>query len=482
MQKTYFLIALLILVLHVSLQAQKKLQLPSRGLSFYAAKDSSASVRMITLMQFWARYQELNEGTVYKNQQRSQAFDLSIRRFSFIPVFQISPRLLMLFNVTGISNAGNAPNQPSLSLSFTDAYAEYKFSDKLFIGAGLSQWTGLSRLTVDGVATLINADLPAFQYPLLNRLDRISRSIGIYAKGRLAKLNYRLMLADPFTPPAQTQAANTGGGSPSGGILKAPAGNAQVQVAYLNPAAIAPLLQGYAQWEFLDKEPNIIPFENNTYFGTKRIFNLGGGFMWRSKGVLTPENISLQDASQPASSNNPLIVQEAAVSDFKAFALDLFLDYRLSPKLDGIVAYAGFFMIDLGKNYYTIAGNQNIGAANPNRLPGISGAGNGLPATGTGNSFYSQLGYLAPKGFISEANRFGIFATYQYSDFEALAEAVQIYETGLNWFIAGNGLKCTLQYRNRPEFEGEAAFGEVASTARVARRKSEMILQVQMSF
>lgn len=475
-----------LLLSSINVKSQNKnnrnpLRFPSQGLTYYTAKDSSSYIRFIGLLQFWVRNTEMNPGTLYKNEPVNNYTDFTIRRLALINVFQIHPRLLFLTNISSTSNSSNIAQQTNLSLGFADAYGEYKFSDKLFIGAGLHQWTGFSRLNLEGVGTMVNLDIPKFQFPFINQLDRNNRMLGIYAKGRLGKLDYRISLNDPFVPVLPSGAANSGSGSPSGGLVGKPSGNAQVNVAYYNPAARSKMVLSYLKWQFLETEYNKIPYETGNYLGQKRIFNIGAGLAYRKDGMLNPEVIELQDPSLPVSNTNPLIVKSANKQDVFCYAIDAFLAYRFTKKQDGINIYTGYYHTGMGNNYYNVSATNQTVTVGSSASP-INGPGGSMPSSGTGHTFYVLAGYLAPVGFINANNRFGVFGTYQNSKFEALKDPVQVYEAGINWLVSGNGLKITAQYRNRPVYKGLAAFGKTESTATVDNRKSEMLLQMQISF
>ncbi|AEE54664.1 hypothetical protein [Haliscomenobacter hydrossis] len=465
----------------VTAQLETPVVIPAQGFTFFSAKDSSVYIRFLGLMQFWARSINANPGTMYKNQPVTHYADFTIRRLVAVSLFQLHPRLLFVTGLGSTANASSSAFQTNLNLGFADAYGEYKFSNKFYLGAGLHQWTGFSRLNLEAIGTMVNLDIPKFQFPFINQLDRNNRMLGVYIKGELGRFDYRLSLNDPFTPTFSTAAANTGNGSPAGGMLNAPAGNAQIKVAYFNPSAKSKLLQGYYKWQFLDKELHKIPYETGNYLGLKRVFNLGAGFAFRKKGMLIPTSIEALNPAMPASETNPVLLKSADSKDIFCFAADAFLAYRFSSKLDGINIYTGYFYTNLGDNFYTVSGTNQTVSATPN-LTSINGPGAAIPAAGTGNTFYFLTGYLLPKGFINQATRWGLFGTYQHSTFEALQDPVHLYELGVNWLITGNGLKLTAQYRNRPIFQGVSAFGDNSSTAQETSRKGELALQMQLNF
>ncbi|MEI6408229.1 MAG: hypothetical protein WCR52_02505 [Bacteroidota bacterium] len=161
-------------------------------------------------------------------------------------------------------------------------------------------------------------------------------------------------------------------------------------------------------------------------------------------------------------------------------AVDAMLMCPFRKKGDGITAYAAFYHLNLGNNYYTVVPINAITSAGSDVSP-INGAGTAFPTTGTGNSLYIKLGYLAPEHWAGRS-RLGVFGTYQYSKLEALKDAVQVFETGINWFLSTNKVKLSCLYRNRPVYQGSAASGNSTGNAVVADRKGEVIAQLQFNF
>jgi hypothetical protein len=479
------LLLILFFLVQVAAFAQEEINYPEKEkekkpTQLNLNKEGTVNVRFVTLMQTWIRSGALNPGSVYKEQTRSSLTDISVRRIVFTTIAQLSPRALVLLNLEGSSNSGDGSFQPGLDVGVLDAYGEYKINKYLFIGAGLHQWTGLSRLNVDGVGSLLNLDQPLFQQPTWNKLDRLGRVMGIYAKGDIGKFNYRLSVNEPFATSASAFAANSGKGSPAGGSINNEAKNAQLNVAYMNPSTTSKLVQGYVEYAFWEKENHISPYEISTYHGEKKLLNIGTGFFYRHNGMLTPTQIALRDAALPESSTNPKLIKAADETDLFCYAVDAILMYPFSKKMDGITAYAAYYHLNLGNNYYTVSAINPVTGAGSG-ASSINGAGYAFPTTGTGNFFYTKLGYITPKNWFGNA-RLGAFGTYQHTKLEALQDAVQVYETGINWFINTNKVKLTALYRNRPIYKGNAAYSNIKSNAVVDERKGEFIAQFQFNF
>lgn len=442
--------------------------------------EGTGNIRFITLMQAWYRVAELNPGSVYKGKERNDLSDISVRRLVLTTVAQLSPEVLILVNVSATANSGDTSFQQGLNTALLDAYGEYKVNKYLYIGAGLHQWTGLSRLNVDGVGSIINLDHPLFQQVTWNRLDRLGRMMGIYGKGEIYNLNYRLSVNEAFTVNVSPFAADTGRGSPNGGFINEEAKNAQEGVAYFNPVATSKLIQGYFEYNFWEKENHTTPYETNTYHGEKKLLNVGTGFIFRRNGIFTPTQIGLRNNSVPESSTNPTIIKDGKESDLFAFAADATVMYPFSTRLDGLAAYFAYYNVDLGPNYYTVSPVVPVTTAAAG-VSSINGSGTGFPSTGTGETFYSKLGYIAPRDWFG-TSRVGVFATYQNSRFEALRGRLEVYEAGMNWFIRTNKVKMSVLYRSRPVYKGNAAYDNVPSTAVTESRKGEIITQLQFNF
>ena len=100
-----------------------------------------------------------------------------------------------------------------------------------------------------------------------------------------------------------------------------------------------------------------------------------------------------------------------------------------------------------------------------------NGDGNGFPMMGSGTTLYTQFGYAFP---ISEKVIIQPNIAVQYSDFEALNEAMKVYDFTVNFFFNGKGHsnKLSLGYQYRPIFD-------VASLKEIDR-KGMAVLQYQI--
>jgi hypothetical protein len=68
----------------------------------------------------------------------------------------------------------------------------------LSIGAGLHYYMGLSRMTMSSTLNYLTIDAPIFNWPLIENSDQFARQIGIFAKGKYNKWEYRFSINKPF--------------------------------------------------------------------------------------------------------------------------------------------------------------------------------------------------------------------------------------------------------------------------------------------
>ena len=86
---------------------------------------------------------------------------------------------------------------------------------------------------------------------------------------------------------------------------------------------------------------------------------------------------------------------DTTFNDMLLWAVDFFLDKPVNKgKKTTITLYAGYFNYDFGPNY-----TKNIGVNNPANAidpatASLNDPGNAFPAVGTGESFFTQAGYL----------------------------------------------------------------------------------------
>ncbi len=393
----------------------------SGGLKVKLNDEGTKYFRMITWHQVWLRYNQNNTGSTRAGAGQESTTDVGLRRSRFLMYSQLNDRFLILTHF-GINNQnavsggylGVDGKKPQLYMH--DAWVEYTiFKKYLNIGGGLHYWNGLSRMTNASTLNLMAFDAPILNWATIETTDQFARKLGIYAKGKLGKLAYQVAVNDPF----ETNVAGT----------IAP------DRANYNPQNPSKVFEGYFQYEFWDAEGNLLPYRVGTYLGTKKVFNLGAGF------------ISNADAMWYTNNGGDTIT-----TGMNLFAVDAFLDYPLSNG-SAITAYAAAYFNDYGPNHV-----RNIGILNP--ADGSTGTnslrGNSFPVIGTGTSIYTQVGFMLPKK--RDDLIWQPYASLIYNDFEGLEDAngnkvpATVFDLGLNCYLAGHHSKLTLNYRHRPDF------------------------------
>lgn len=393
--------------------------------------DGSKFVRFIIWNQFWATATENNPNTVTDletGEVRNTTYDIALRRARFLAYAQISPRFLILTHfginnqsfINGGVNAAADPKKPQLF--FHDVWNEFAvIPGKLHIGSGLHYWHGVSRLTSASTLNFMTLDAPIFNWPTIEATDQFARQFGVYAKGKLGKLDYRVAINKPFVngPSVFTFAS----GAITGVNPDIPLDRA-INVRNDNFA-----VQGYFMYQFLDQESNVLPFTVGTYHGTKSIFNIGAGFY-----------------HHPDASGQRRSATEVDLQNHSLWSVDVFWEKPFANG-SGLSLYSVWYDYDFGNNYI-----RNVGILN-------NGGNNAQPTIGTGNIWYTQLGFALPK--LSSGGQFMPYVTATYKDFEGLNDTSFQYDAGLNYFINSHHAKLTLQYSARPTFDAGRNFDQL---------------------
>jgi hypothetical protein len=343
---------------------------------------------------------------------------------------QLNKRFLILTHF-GINNqnaisGGVLPvdgKKPQLFMH--DAWAEFNVYKKyLDIGFGLHYWNGISRLANASTLNFMTIDAPIFNWATIEATDQFARFLGVYAKGQIGKLDYRVSVSDPFL-------TNTGNVINENQALYSPQNNGKIY-------------QGYFQYMFLDMESNKLPFAVGTYLGGKPVANIGGGFLQNTDAMwmLSPTE---NGANGDTTFHNMLL-----------WCIDGFLDIPVNKaKNTAITAYLGYFNYDFGPNNV-----RNIGIMNP--TDGGGGLrGNAVPTLGTGTIRYMQAGYVFSE--LKDGSRLQPYVAYSHALLEGITNSngdvvpVHIPDIGINYYMAGHHAKLTLNARARPDFNNVEA-------------------------
>ena len=436
------------------------------GMKVNISPDGSKYLRFLTWTQAWTRYTENNTGTLRApGKPQNDQVDFAIRRSRLIILAQLNPRFL-IYTHLGINNqtavsGGVAPavdgKKPQVFMH--EAVVEYKVNKYMSLGAGLHYQNGLSRMTRSSTLNYLALDAPLTNWPTIEAIDQFARGMGVYAKGRVNKLDYAFSVNESMlTNQAGAFSSPVGLGTTTGtGVSALNSGN---NVAQYNPQGTNHIYQGYLSYELFDQESNLLPFNVGTYLGTKRVLNFGGGFFYNKDGMVSRPSNSVLDATSIASApiNTPAGLNAfnsmgTRKHDIGLWALDVFYDTPINKESGtALTVYGVYYNYDFGPNHV-----RYIGASNP----GYGAAalrGNAVPQSGTGQIGYLQAGFLLPKSLLGPKVRVQPYAAHQLASYEGLRDAsgekkgVNIFDGGANFYLDGHNAKFTLNYRARPDY------------------------------
>lgn len=418
-------------------------------------EDGSHYVKFNILGQLWFRHNQSNPGTTVLKESAAKTTDIGIRRLRFQFFGQLTDHAFFYIHF-GQDNF-NFLSSRKFTPFIQDALAEYKIkkgSEALIIGGGLTIAAGLSRFTQPQLPNIMSTDLPVFAFPTFDLTDQSARKLSLYARGQVGKLDYRIVLSDPF--PISTSGTPLPALSPTGYPVTSNSNFAQ-RGNHLQ-------YQGLFIWNLLEREPHLVPFMPGTYYGTKKVLNLEGGL------------ISQKNATWSSKDSG----QTADYHSLTCWSVAVFYDAPLNKnKGTALDAYVGYFNTQYGSGYMRYVGVMNPAdgpAASVNYFPGSQG--NAFPMYGTGNVIYSQLGYLFKKDLLGKNNgTLMTYATLQTANYDRLDKQMTVFNLGTNWFIKGNTIKISLDYQNRPVY---SLAGN--NLIRNSSRKGQYILQYQFFF
>lgn len=441
MNKKYLKIAvILVSVVNIfsKVEAQKKNDFNNPVLTHYLNDDHSRYISFSGYAELWARYAQLNPGSLINNEAKSEVSDLSLRRVRVKMTYKPTEKLM--FVLQGGTTNVNMNAKASNYFDLLDAYAEYSFNDKIAFGAGRSTWRGLSRFSTGPLNTLLY-DLPAYATSNAGATDYTVRELGAYIKGQLGKFDYRLVVADPYTMSTS---------------------DPKVNVASFSKNSPNKDFSGYFRYAFLDKENISTPFNSGTYVGKKNVLSLGAGFDY------------IHDAMWHQDINKNTIND-----DMKSFAVDLFYDAPLNKeKGTSISAYGMAMHNDYGPNYVRYVGTNNPATSVDVTQASLNGAGNAMPVIGTGNTYYVQLGGTLPYLNKEKKNlQLQPAVGMQLSNLKGLHDNAVIYDAGISLLMNGMSSRLTFDAQNRSVFTGDPSHNAVVSD-----RQWQFVLKYRIDF
>jgi hypothetical protein len=401
----------------------------------YLNEDGSHYVKLTLNTQVWMRAGEYNPGSTIFGSPKKGGVDIGIRRYRVQFMSQITDRVFV-YSQFGENNFNNIADRKQ-GFFVHDAMADYAvIPKKLSLGGGLSAWSGLARFASPSVGTIMGIDAPLFQQSTNDVTDLFLRKLSVFAKGKLGKLDYRVAMAQPMA------------------IQKSAGYNATITT-NSSFSGLPPKMQwnSYLQYQFKEQESNQTPYMTGTYLGTKKVFNVGAGIVYQAKAMNHIAD-NLKDTVQ---------------TNMLQIAADVFYDAPLKEDGSAISIYANASHFDFGKNYFR---NQSV--MNPANGTGsgssLNGSGFGYPAIGTGNVYYTQVGYKTKNNLIGKTSLMP-YVSLQVSDLQKLQKPMTFYSAGVNWLLAGHTSKFTVAFENRPIFNNDAT---------QMSRKTNLVMQYQV--
>ncbi len=430
-KRLILIISISVMILSLA-RSQDEESLLQENLRFYLSEDHSSFAGLVMVNQIWTRYRWNNPGTLDETgNPMDRTFDVGLRRSRLIFYTRLFDRFFMYTQIGYNGQTYASPKAPGIFVH--NAVTEYLLDkEKVHLGFGLHTYNGISRYNNSKLIEFLVVDHPSFVYPIGGTYDQAGRQFGIYAKGTLSKLHYRVSLSKPFLVD-NTPLLYEG---------------RTVEVFSENLA-----YKGYFDWQFWDTESHMLPYMSMNNLEKKKLLNLGGGF------YMQPE--ATQSIRQA----------DTVLHDISLWGIDAFLDLPL----DGggiLTAYLTWLNYDFGPNYLRAAGKLNSGTGSPLEQ------GNGIAEweVGTGTIIRFETGYAFPwKTLLGNLQP---FAGLSYKDFDALEESSIQYDLGFNCLMYTNRLKWTLQYSTRPVYEGTIANNDTS----LSEYKGVLVLQTQFWF
>lgn len=438
-----FLTSLNIILFSTVLNAQtsdsSRIVIPE--LKWNLTKSGSCYIKGTFLVQTWARYSELNPGTTIDGTPKQNLGDVGIRRWRVQLFGQLTNRVYF-YTQFGQNNFSFL--QPRHTGAFVhDAVTEFRILKQVQLGGGLNGWSGVSRFSSPAVANIMGLDAPIYQQATNGISDQFGRKLGVYLKGELSHLNYRLAVGRPMSVRNSTVAVPP-------------------ITATSNFCPETPTVQtsGYFFWQFWEKESTPNPYMSGTYLGKKKLLNLGFGFVQQNKAMWHTNEIG-----------------DTVRTALLLLGADIFLDLPLKNNGSVFNAYLAYNRFDYGRNYVRMLNGMNP-ANGVNAAATLNGPGVNYPMMGTGQILFVQMGYKFKDDLLPDNGTLMPYIECQYAQFQGLKDPAVMGEAGINWLIHGtHGAKLSLALQNRPVFEINAG-GEAIQTM----RKNMLVLQYQIAF
>lgn len=360
------------------------------GLKVKFDEEGKKYLRLIS----WAQVQAGYNDDVADDQSK---LNFNLRRARVLMFAQINEKFMILthFGLNSLNSSTLSPTGKGegSQLFFHDVWAQYNLSKDHSIGGGLHYFNGISRLNNQSTLNFMTLDNNRQSWSTLGLTDQFARHIGVFAKGKFGKLQYRVAINDAITNGLDMRdAGDAGEAAVYGG--KRLLGSKDAGKAYA----------GYFDFHILDQESNFLPFKVGSYLGGKEVFNIGAGFFMHPNGSVVLDGTELKG------------------EDVSIFAIDAFYDAPLGDDGSAITAYATYQTNDYGKDYL-------------------------FSAYGTGSMLYAHAGYVIPGD--KTKTRYQPYLSYASNSYDATDDNRNLFGLGLNAYMSGHHSKLTLEYKNQ---------------------------------
>ncbi|OAD44802.1 hypothetical protein [Polaribacter atrinae] len=358
------------------------------GLKIKFDENGKKYLRVISWAQVQASYNNDAPATSSKT-------SFNLRRARIMMFSQITDKFLILthFGLNSLEAGSLSPtgNGDGSQLFLHDAWVQYNLSDEHSVGAGLHYFNGISRLNNQSTLNMMTLDNNRQSWATIGLSDQFARHVGLFVKGKLGQLQYRMAINDAITNGLDARPA-VSGQTVYGGVN------------LLGTKDAGKTFAGYFEYNFLEQESNFLPFKVGTYLGEKKVFNIGAGFFLHPNGSVKIES------------------GNSVGEDVSIFAIDAFYDTPLGVDGSALTVYATYQSNDYGENYL-------------------------YSAYGTGNMVYAHIGYVFAGD--STKTRLQPYLSYGRNSYDATTNNRNILGIGINAFMSGHNSKLTLEYQNQ---------------------------------
>lgn len=354
------------------------------------SEDGTKYFRVIS----WAQVQ-----ATYNDNVAADASNLNfnVRRARVLMFSQINKNFLILthFGLNSLNSGTMSPvgKGDGAQLFMHDVYGQWSLNADHAVGGGLHYFNGISRLNNQSTLNMMTLDNNRQSWATIGLSDQFARHVGVFAKGKFGKLQYRVAINDAITNGLDARTPVNGGDAVYGG--KRILGSKDAGKAYA----------GYFEYNFLDQESNFLPFKVGSYLGGSKVFNIGAGFFLHPSGSVSADlsgNLKGEDVS--------------------IFAVDAFYDAPIGDNGSAITTYATYQSNDYGTNYK-------------------------YSAYGTGSMVYAHLGYVFAGD--KAKTRFQPYVSYGSNSYDAISDNLDVLGIGTNIYMSGHHSKITLEYQNQ---------------------------------